>query len=179
MYYQSILFDRFPASAGGPKYKSMKSTLLLLTMTLLLALSACRNNESDRIRDEARQTLPVAPPASTVAAPTAPAFPTFDAAPHYKCPNNCSGGIGNAAGVCPVCGTQMAHNQAYHDQLNANTSTATPSVNSNTPTPTPAQNAAGVFHYTCSNGCAGGGANPVACSTCGSMLVHNQAYHGN
>jgi len=42
----------------------------------------------------------------------------------------------------------------------------------------PAQNAEGVWHYTCSNGCAGGGGSATACATCGSTLAHNSAYHG-
>ena len=43
--------------------------------------------------------------------------------------------------------------------------------------PEPAQNASGVWHYTCSNGCAGGAGSAVACATCGSTLAHNQGYH--
>lgn len=42
----------------------------------------------------------------------------------------------------------------------------------------PAQNAAGVWHYTCPKGCAGGGGAPTACAKCGTTLTHNQAYHG-
>ena len=42
----------------------------------------------------------------------------------------------------------------------------------------PAQNAQGIWHYTCSNGCAGGGGSAVACRVCGSTLVHNTLYHG-
>lgn len=41
----------------------------------------------------------------------------------------------------------------------------------------PAQNAAGVWHYTCPNGCAGGAGSATACAKCGSTLAHNQAYH--
>lgn len=43
----------------------------------------------------------------------------------------------------------------------------------------PAQNAAGVWHYTCSQGCAGGAGTASNCTTCGNALAHNQAYHGN
>jgi hypothetical protein len=43
--------------------------------------------------------------------------------------------------------------------------------------PEPAQNASGVWHYTCPKGCAGGGGSAVACSSCGTTLVHNSAYH--
>ena len=42
-----------------------------------------------------------------------------------------------------------------------------------------AQNTAGVFHYTCSNGCAGGSASAGNCAICGNTLSHNQAYHSN
>ena len=103
--------------------------------------------------------------------------------PHYKCPNNCAGGHGPAAGSCPVCGTALAHNTAYHS---ANPAPATPTAPTLTPpggvtttTTTAAQNAAGVYHYTCANGCAGGAGEGVACATCGATLVHNTAYHGN
>jgi len=41
----------------------------------------------------------------------------------------------------------------------------------------PPQNAAGVWHYTCPKGCAGGGGSAVACATCGTTLAHNAAYH--
>lgn len=41
----------------------------------------------------------------------------------------------------------------------------------------PAQNAAGVWHYTCPSGCSGGGGSATACSKCGATLAHNQAYH--
>lgn len=45
------------------------------------------------------------------------------------------------------------------------------------PTPEPAQNAAGVWHYTCGNGCAGGAGSAIACTGCGTTLAHNTAYH--
>ncbi len=45
------------------------------------------------------------------------------------------------------------------------------------PSAEPAQNAQGVWHYTCANGCAGGAGSAVACATCGSTLAHNAVYH--
>jgi hypothetical protein len=135
---------------------------------------------------------------------TAPAVPAAGVNPnvkHYTCPNNCAGSGGDAAGTCPTCGTAYAHNAAYHNAPAGNTpsttspqiSTSNPSVNSSvlgdngglnptiaTPppsTPEPAQNAAGVWHYTCSNGCAGGGGSATACASCGSTLAHNSTYH--
>lgn len=47
----------------------------------------------------------------------------------------------------------------------------------NATTPEPAQNADGVWHYTCSKGCAGGAGSAGNCATCGGPLTHNQAYH--
>ncbi|NOT37676.1 MAG: hypothetical protein HOP11_09905 [Saprospiraceae bacterium] len=41
----------------------------------------------------------------------------------------------------------------------------------------PAQNAKGVWHFTCPKGCAGGGAGATPCGKCGATLAHNQAYH--
>ncbi|MGJ8684527.1 MAG: hypothetical protein ACSHWW_07885 [Nonlabens sp.] len=41
----------------------------------------------------------------------------------------------------------------------------------------PAQNAAGIWHYTCASGCAGGAGTPSNCKTCGNVLVHNTTYH--
>lgn len=49
-----------------------------------------------------------------------------------------------------------------------------------TPTPAePAQNASGVWHYTCRIGCPGGAGTATKCNTCGNILAHNTAYHGN
>lgn len=155
-------------------------TFVILSMTLLL--SACQSNESKRIREEARESLPEPPPnvSTTPVSPTAPTPAVNSNVPHYKCPNNCEGGVGAAAGPCPVCGTQLAHNQAYHNQTNATNPppTVTPPPNvQQQQQPAPAQNAAGVYHYTCSNGCAGGAGSATACASCGATLVHNQAYH--
>lgn len=49
-----------------------------------------------------------------------------------------------------------------------------------TPQTNASQTATGqMFHYTCSKGCAGGAGSAVNCSTCGSLLVHNAAFHNN
>lgn len=119
------------------------------------------------------------PPAFSNPEANAPA-PAFNSTePHYKCPNNCAGGHGPAKGNCPVCGTALAHNAAYHN--NTPSAPTTPNVTipgaTTTTTASTGQNAAGVYHYTCSNGCAGGAAEGVACATCGATLVHNPAYH--
>ncbi|MBK7226137.1 MAG: hypothetical protein WAS56_01825 [Saprospiraceae bacterium] len=45
------------------------------------------------------------------------------------------------------------------------------------PTPEPAQNAKGVWHFTCPKGCAGGSGAAGPCGKCGEQLTHNTAYH--
>ena len=92
---------------------------------------------------------------------------------HYTCSNGCAGGSASA-GTCPSCGNTLAHNAAYH----ANTNNATPTSPFTTPTPAnTGANTAGVYHYTCGNGCSGGAASPGSCSNCGGDLAHNTAYH--
>lgn len=116
---------------------------------------------------------------------------------HFKCPKNCEGGTGDAKGPCPVCGTEMAHNQAFHAAQNTaagapGSSPATPiqvdpsTITTGTPNPVTTQpaaqttagpNAKGVWHYTCSKGCEGGAGAAGNCAKCGNALTHNQAFH--
>ena len=133
--------------------------------------------------------------------PPTPSTPDLNSTPiaaggvqHYICSNNCAGSGGASAGNCPVCGNPYTHNTAFHNQQNSTTnSTVTPTSDQNTLSPlfqnTPQQpqvnvpqitspsNASGVYHYICSNGCAGGSGMAGNCTSCGSALVHNQAYH--
>lgn len=126
-------------------------------------------------------------------APATPATPGAEPAQnaagvwHYTCSNGCAGGAG-AAGNCATCGNALAHNAAYHGNADATTPPAPTPATTETATsnitftgdpqnPEPAQNAAGVWHYTCSNGCTGGAGSAVACATCGNVLAHNSAYH--
>lgn len=174
----------------------MKFTNLfaLLVFCAILPLFSCGSDNAA----ESATTTEAAPapadnstvnPAGAIQAPTpgtddaAPAPATTQAAAppsgvkHYTCPKNCKGSGGDAAGTCPVCGTAYVHNQAFHGQEAATPAgaTATPV----TPPPSPAKNAAGVFHYTCSKGCAGGAGAAGKCATCGGDLAHNAAYHNN
>ncbi|MCR9290155.1 MAG: hypothetical protein NXI23_22520 [Bacteroidetes bacterium] len=158
-----------------------------------ISFSSCSNGESD-VRDAAREALPetsanTAPAATTPATPpatTTGAVTNASGVPHYECPNKCAGGVGAGAGNCPSCGTALAHNQAFHDTPASSPATpATPSTpfQTTTTTTTPptgtAQNAAGVYHYICGNGCAGGAAGAGNCATCGGALAHNQDFHNN
>lgn len=61
----------------------------------------------------------------------------------------------------------------------SNSPTPTNAKTPNATTPEASQNAGGVYHYTCSNGCAGGAESAVNCENCGRLLAHNQAYHAN
>jgi len=102
---------------------------------------------------------------------------------HYICKNNCENSGADVAGNCPVCATPYTHNQAYHNKdflkngpLDVPKTNGSTNTNTN-PQATPAQNAAGVFHYTCNNGCYGGSGTAATCKVCGEALVHNAAYH--
>ena len=108
---------------------------------------------------------------------------------HYICLNKCENSGSDTEGICPTCNTPYTHNVAFHNDdflkngpLKVPTNTATPSQNNTITPPTPpspAQNAAGVYHYTCTNGCAGGSGSAANCKSCGNPLAHNQAYHNN
>ena len=169
-----------------------------LAMVLLLFGCSSSGDESDQTIDAQapiEETAPSAIPtpssdATANQANTPPPESTLEIQPntnqgdgqqvfHYTCANGCAGGSDQAI-ACPNCGTTLAHNQAFH----ANDQNATPPPpNPNTPPPTPnpaeasGQNANGVWHYTCANGCAGGSATASACSSCGSTLAHNQGFH--
>lgn len=105
---------------------------------------------------------------------------------HYICPAGHVGGGGDMAGNCSVCGAELAHNDAFHNQPAQTNPTGmqpeiTPANPSSTPSVTPvtepAQNSSGVFHYICPEGHAGGSASPENCAVCGKQLVHNDKYH--
>ena len=104
---------------------------------------------------------------------------------HYICANKCENSGGDVAGNCPTCNTPYTHNVAFHnDDFLKNRPLNVPKVNLNTNTnpnsniaTSPAQNARGIYHYTCTNGCFGGAGTAGKCVSCGSDLAHNQAYH--
>jgi hypothetical protein len=101
---------------------------------------------------------------------------------HYTCAKGCVGGSGTA-GTCAVCGGPLTHNTVYHGNPGATTPTTTtttpssPIINTPAPAAEPAQNAAGVWHYTCAKGCPGGSGTAGTCGTCGGALAHNPTYH--
>lgn len=160
-------------------------------------LTSCGSDGDSSVRQEARESLRDLPPGS-VQPPAANVNSGASAVAtsgvkHYTCPNNCEGSGGDAAGTCPVCGSAYAHNQAYHTAGGASNPTITPgaitpgaitpgsppATSITPPTPAAATNAAGVYHYTCPDGHAGGAGAAGSCATCGKALAHNQAYHTN
>ena len=176
------------------KFISFVTVAALCAITFF---SACKN-DGDAARDAAVESLQAQQPAgdASTTAPVTNADPAAPAKPepaqnatgvwHYTCPKGCAGGAGTAA-ACAKCGTTLVHNTAYHPP--APTATPAPTIGATTlpegitptpnptKTPEPAQNAAGVWHYTCATGCAGGGGSAVACAKCGKTLAHNPAYH--
>jgi len=157
----------------------------------IFAMLSC-GHKSNTVRDSARESLGVNQQAPATTPPPAAVLPGTPAGlvQHYTCPNNCEGSGGSEAGTCPVCGTAYVHNQAFHNQTQPTTTktvtfpgqtTTVPADGSSPPaappTPEPAQNANGVWHYTCANGCAGGSGSSGTCPSCGGALAHNAAYH--
>jgi hypothetical protein len=149
--------------------------LSILALLGAMTLMACN---ADAPSNAAGET-----PSTNVQAPGANTGTVY----HYTCPNNCENGGSDTQGACPGCGAQLAHNQEWHN-LPQNQPAQQPQQNPISPViqnpqqpaqqqPEPAQNAAGVWHYTCSNGCAGGSGSQGTCSKCGAALAHNQAYH--
>lgn len=138
-------------------YLSVKSSVLVLFLALV-AIS-CADNGSSAATATPAATNPIQNSATPVA---------VGGVDHYTCPNGHPGAA--AAGNCAACGVALEHNQAYHD-----TQAAVPTTTPTTAT-TPAQNALGVYHYTCPSGHPGAGA-AGSCASCGLALVHNQAYH--
>jgi len=151
---------------------------------------AAADRISSQVPDNPSPAVAPAPPASTTP-PTAEPAQNAAGVWHFTCPAGCEGGAGKA-GPCGSCGQTLAHNKAYHD-TGATPGTPPPApapgtfgvdgttgaVPPPTPAPTaePAQNAAGIWHYICSAGCAGGAGSATACAGCGQTLGHNQAYH--
>ncbi len=174
--------------------------LKTLTLLALLVLTACASEK----KENRPIAPPVIPSANTqVDNPTRPQTPAptnTSNVEHYICPDGHVGSGGPAAGSCAQCGVALVHNQAFHANdaapatPNITTTpsgtippapgaaqspvfnTSTPAVTPPTP-PEPPQNAAGVWHYTCPDGHAGGAGGASNCAQCGKALVHNQAYH--
>ncbi|MFD0798125.1 hypothetical protein ACFQZJ_11695 [Maribacter chungangensis] len=148
--------------------------LAVLIFSAVVSLTSCK----DAAKAPKQET---SPPANVAEPFTPPSNPTQNIATpepaqnamgvwHYTCAQGCAGGAGSPIN-CATCGALLAHNQGYHTNPN-NAPMASPPLAA-----APAQNAAGIWHYSCSKGCAGGSGTAGNCSTCGDALAHNTAYH--
>ncbi|WP_040279195.1 hypothetical protein [Psychroserpens damuponensis] len=155
--------------------------LPILIVSSLLCFYSCNEDKKTQKQETvtAKEDLETTTEATKATPPLKEPAQNASGVWHYTCRLGCPGGAG-LANKCATCGNILAHNTAYH--ANANTTTnsspfATPQTSAATTTPEPAQNAAGVWHYTCAKGHAGGAGSAVACGTCGETLAHNTAYH--
>ena len=164
-------------------YLCIKLLKMRIAITLVFAFVAilsisCKRDGNTTSTDNASAPVNTTAPA---------AAPNAGGVKHYICPNNCTGSGGDVAGNCPVCGTEYTHNDAFHNQGSPTAPTIqapqSPGMQQPTVTPPtpaaaePAQNAAGVWHWVCGKGCAGGSGSAGNCSKCGGALTHNDAYH--
>jgi hypothetical protein len=165
--------------------------LIIPLFGAFILVIACNTKKDDATTEEDQNIIT---PASTMMQDpsdmpsTFPSTSPTNGVSHYKCNTaGCTGGA-DGQGKCPVCGADLVHNPAFHNQGAEATGTTpadpisvTPSSGGNTvmPNPPSAQNAQGVYHYTCPKGCSGGAASAGNCATCGGALTHNQAYHNN
>lgn len=140
---------------------TMKALKILLFVVMVISIS-CKEKKPAPIVDKNKATASLK---------------------HYVCANKCENSGGDAAGNCPVCKNPYLHNTAFHNQdfmkngpIKVPNNMGAPATN--TPAqPSPAQNALGIYHYTCAKGCYGGSGTASNCTNCGAQLAHNQAYH--
>ena len=153
--------------------------LTLVLLSSFMTFYSC-NDDKKTVKEDSSKQVKVE---KTQTPPTlkAPAEPAQNASGvwHYTCKIGCPGGAGSAV-KCENCGNFLAHNTTYHGATSSTNSS--PMINpSATPAapaaPEPAQNSAGVWHYTCANGCSGGSGSASSCATCNGKLAHNSAYH--
>jgi len=170
----------------------MKSipTFLLFLATMCCFVGCYESKPAPKYPIDGAVDLNQQAPAASPAAPGAEPAQNSAGVWHYTCSNGCAGGAG-AEGNCATCGNALAHNSTYHNNTGAPTPTPTPAPSPTTTetatsnitfsgdpaNPEPAQNAAGVGHYTCSAGCAGGAGAAGTCASCGGALAHNSGYH--
>lgn len=164
----------------------------LIVICLGLAIASCGNKPESTTSDPA-QTM-TGDSITSVATNNPAAAPATETGvpgqPHYKCTKAGCTGTGTAAGKCPVCGSDLEHNAAFHGQppagatpqnaVTIDPATGKPAITpvAGSATPPPAKNEKGVYHFTCSKaGCDGGGGAAGKCPKCGSDLAHNQEYH--
>jgi hypothetical protein len=177
----------------GCKDKAVETTTVTTDMPTATTASPTPGMTTTTTPTMAQPVQPAGPTVAGQQPVTPPPPPTTTAEPaqnaqgvwHFTCPKGCKGGAG-ANGPCPKCSTPLVHNQAYHAGATPPPVQATggnptiPTTASTQPqpqSPEPAQNAKGVWHFTCPKGCAGGAGTTTACAKCGTTLAHNAVYH--
>lgn len=159
--------------------RNFSLNILVLAIAFLAVSCGSKTDRPDPILtpDQVAKQKNLNTNTTTVSPPPTPA--NNSGVDHYTCPDGHPGAA--AAGNCATCGKPLVHNQAFHSQPNPATTTTVTPPTTTTPTPPkspePAQNAAGVWHYTCPNGHEGGAGSASPCSVCGTTLAHNSAYH--
>lgn len=162
------------------KYFKIFSTLLLCSFVSLYSCNDstktskenATTSDSKEVKDASTETKKATPKLKEPAQNASGVW-------HYTCRIGCPGGAG-IADKCKTCGNILIHNTVYHNganPTNTNSDVQFSTPPATTPTPEPSQNSAGVWHYTCSKGCAGGAGSAIACATCNETLAHNSAYH--
>ena len=138
--------------------------LTILLFSTVITLYSCneKSNSSKKVEETPKPYV----------SPTPKSSKNVGVVYHYTCSKGCQGGSDTATN-CSNCGTLLVHNQAFHNNTNS-TPTNAPF---NPQTTNSGKNAAGIWHYTCVNGCAGGAGTAGNCNTCGNPLAHNQSYH--
>ena len=156
--------------------------ITLLSFSMVMVLDSCKGKSDSAAEGTAIDTTATAQdPSMSIQQPAQTATPGVGVS-HYTCSKEGCPGNGNAQGKCTICGSDLVHNQAFHNQAPAAAPTNPGEGQINTTpaqqVPPPAQNAAGVFHFACSKeGCGGGAGAAGKCPKCGGDLAHNQAYH--
>lgn len=140
----------------------MKNPYLLLFI-FVISLSACKEEKSKVVVDQNNKKVI-----------------------HYICDNKCENSGSDLAGNCPTCKNPYTHNTAFHAndllksgplKVESNATQPTKQIGTAPNQPSPTRNTAGVYHYTCNNGCNGGSGSAAKCTSCGETLAHNQTYH--
>ena len=162
----------------------LRQVLLFALISTSITFNACKDNKADAATDTPSATASdsiVQPPVTLSTGATG----STSTESHYKCATAGCAGSGDAQGKCPICGAELVHNQGFHNQAPsapgsspANPVQVNPANNPTaTTTPPSAQNAKGIYHFTCPKGHEGGAASAGNCAKCGEALTHNQAFH--
>ncbi|MFT6730109.1 MAG: hypothetical protein ACJA1H_001430 [Glaciecola sp.] len=158
--------------------------LALLLCSSVLFFYGCNDSSKTPKQDSVKQVevsdTPNPPVTATPSPTTKEPAQNASGVWHYTCRIGCVGGAGSVVN-CGTCGMALAHNTVYHGKTSDATSSAPfatpPPATKATPAKEPAQNASGVWHYTCAIGCLGGAGTAGSCNTCNGALSHNKGYH--